>query len=137
MFQLTDAEILGLPVLLRRSGGSLYPPEFPRGPCWTTVTWTLGTRLRLEQSPQPPSTSLNRPSTSFPGSTPLSRWRLGAEKLHNLCKILHESTVVVPRLDYQPLFGKMSPRSSSRTRGGTNTGLERERRNRAWVVPKS
>ena len=26
------------------------------------------------------------------------------------------------RLDYQPLFGKMSPRSS---RGGTKTGLER------------
>ena len=30
MFQLTDAKILGLTVLLRKSGGSLEP----RGPCW-------------------------------------------------------------------------------------------------------
>ena len=27
MFQLTDGKILGLPVLLRKSGGSLYPSQ--------------------------------------------------------------------------------------------------------------
>ena len=48
MFQLTDAKILGLPVLLRKSGGSLYL----RGPCWplhpwTRVTRTLGMRLHF------------------------------------------------------------------------------------------
>ena len=33
-----------------------------------------------------------------------------------------------PRLDYQPLFGKMSPHSSSSLRGGSKTGPGRRRK---------
>ena len=49
--KLMETKILGLPVLLRKSGGSLYP----RGPCcrfcrWTRVTRTLGTRLTYNKN---------------------------------------------------------------------------------------